>query len=123
MSLSCSCASEYAWYFDTPKDYSVFPKQGKRKRCSCGELIEHEAICLKFKCWRLPDDEVEERIYGGDDAEVPIADKWLCERCADLYFSFVELGYECVHPGENMVELVKEYADDRTEPPQAKERK
>ena len=107
MSLSCSCDSEYAWYFDIPEDYSAFPSQGRRKRCSCGELIEHECTCLKFRCWRLPKDEVEERIHGGDDAEVSIADKWLCERCADLYFSFVELGYECVHPGENMVDLAK----------------
>jgi len=40
-----------------------------------------------------------------------MAPKWLCERCADLYFSFLELGYECVQPEEDMTELSADYAD------------
>lgn len=113
MPLSCSCDSEYSWYYDPPEDYSKFPDSGRRKRCSCGELIEHGAVSLKFRCYRLPKDEIEERIYGGDDAEIPMADEWLCERCADLYFSFVELGYECVSPSENMMELIEDYKEDQ----------
>lgn len=34
-----------------------------------------------------------------------------CLRCADLYFSFEDLGFECVSPYENMVELAKQYAE------------
>ena len=111
MSLSCSCDSEYDWYFDPPKDYTIFPLNGRRKRCTCGILIEHGATCIKFRCWRTPKDDIEESIHG---EEVPMADKWLCERCADLYFSFYELGYECVQPGESMVDLAEEYADEKS---------
>ncbi len=30
----------------------------------------------------------------------------------DLYFSFSELGYDCVAPNENMRQLAVEYADE-----------
>ena len=109
MPLSCSCSDDYKWFFDPPQNYSVFPMEGNRKRCSCGKLIDHGQIALKFVCWRSPKDDIEERIHG---EEVPMADNWLCEECADLYFSFNELGYECVHPKENMKELAKDYADE-----------
>lgn len=115
MPLSCWCSDDYAWYFYTPDDYSTAPSAGRRKRCSCGQLIEHGSVCLRFSIWRTPHDDIEERIHGD---EVPMADKWLCERCADLFFSFQELGYECVHPGENMVELAEQYADDHEPLPQ-----
>lgn len=109
MPLTCSCSSDYSWYFDPPDNYTVFPMAIRRERCSCGNLIEHGATCLKFKCYRLPRDDIESRIYG-EDGEIPLAAEWLCERCADLYFSFYELGYECVAPGENMLELLKDYS-------------
>lgn len=51
------------------------------------------------------------KIYG-EDGDIHISTLWFCERCSDLYFSFVELGYSCIAPDENMLELVEEYADD-----------
>jgi len=49
-------------------------------------------------------------IAACDDYEgVWLASYYMCERCADLYFSFQELGFECVTPDENMLELAKEY--------------
>lgn len=108
MPLACGCSDDYEWFFYPPTDYSMFPANGKRKRCSCGALIEHGSVCVRFDCFKTPANEIENHIYGD---EVPMAPKWLCERCGDLYFSFLELGYECVQPEEDMTELAAEYAD------------
>jgi hypothetical protein len=51
--------------------------------------------------------DVEASIFG-DDALVPLADWWMCERCADLFYSLIELGF-CVMLGDDMRDLVKEY--------------
>jgi len=59
--------------------------------------------------WKIPEYEVEVAIYG-EDGLVPRSNKFLCEECADLYFSLSELGF-CVMPYENQKELVKEYAE------------
>ena len=110
MPLSCSCgdSDDWAWTYQPPVRYTTFPILRRRKRCSCGDLIKPGEQVAMFECSRPPRSDIEERIYG---EEVPIADKWLCERCSDLYFSFAELGY-CVGPDENMLELVEEYADE-----------
>ena len=110
MSLSCSCGfdNDYAWYFFRPNDYSTFDSK-RRKRCSsCNKLIDIGATIADFECYRSPRYEVEEKIYGD---EVPIANKTLCEECADIYFSLQELGFDCVTPDENMRELAKEYKE------------
>ena len=109
MPLACGCSDDYDWFFYPPTDYSVFQAR-RRKRCSCGSLIEHGATCLEFDIYRAPKSDIEERIHG---EEVPMAPKYLCERCADLYFSFTELGYDCVQPEESMLELAADYADSR----------
>lgn len=112
MPLSCSC--DYPdiceWYYTDPDDYTVMSGTGRRKRCSsCGELIALGSITARFRRWRNPRSDIEESIYSD---EVPLASMYLCERCADLYFSFVELGFECVGPWENMLELAHEYAEE-----------
>jgi hypothetical protein len=109
MPLSCGCDEDSCtWFFFPPKDYTSAHVIGRRHRCTCGDLIDHGSTCLKFDIFRYPTSDIEERIYGD---EVPLAARWLCERCADLYFSFVELGFDCVNPEENMLELIAEYAD------------
>lgn len=66
------------------------------------------SIVAKFKRERIPARDIEERIWGYED--VPRAPWYHCERCADLYFSLEELGF-CAAPYDNMLELVKEYAE------------
>lgn len=73
-------------------------------------MIEIGAICAKFKRFKVPEYDIELDIYG-DDGEIPRAPWFLCETCADLYFSLRELGFECVAPDENIRELVREYAE------------
>lgn len=113
MPLSCSCgdSDDWTWTYQPPDHYTTFPILRRRKRCTCGVLIKPGEECAKFECSRPPISDVELSIYGDDMDAVPLADRWLCERCSDLYFSFAELGY-CVGPDEKMLELAEEYADD-----------
>ncbi len=112
MPLTCECDygddDEYAWYYTPPTDYATL---GTRRRCrcsSCNELIDVGAVVAEFSRYRYAKDDVEEKIH--DYNEIYLATYYLCERCADLWFSFRELGFECVSPGENMLELAKDYA-------------
>lgn len=71
-------------------------------------MIEVAAVCVQFDRFRFPQNDIEERIHG-DDGEIMLAPRYLCEPCGDLFFSLEELGY-CVSPDENMRELVAQYA-------------
>ena len=117
MPLSCSCSSEESdWYYEPPRDYRTYPVTARRKKCSsCGDCIKAMATCTEFKRYRFYKTDVENKIFG-DDGEIWLASMWLCERCSDLYFSFAEVGYDCVGPWENMLELAQEYAETRNEP-------
>lgn len=111
MGLMCGCdfdAEPGMIFTYIPDDYELMDAK-KRQRClSCNELIDVGAIAARVARVRIPQYEVECKIYG-EDGEIPIADKWLCERCADICFSLSELGY-CVNPHDDMRELVREYA-------------
>lgn len=113
MPLSCSCDFDYepgSWFCEHPADYSTL-ETAKRRRCSsCGDLIDIGATVAKFPRWRVPETFVEVNIFG-EDGQIPLAPSYFCERCADLFFSLAELGFECITPTENMVEMVKEYAE------------
>ena len=116
MSLSCSCDfdGDYDWYFYAPDDYSTL-ETSHRKRCSsCNTLVDIGSTIARFECYRQPKWEVEISIYG-EDGEIPIADKILCEECADIYFSLYELGFECISPTENMRGLAIEHKETQLE--------
>lgn len=106
--LYCHCPDiDHSWWYFMPEDYSTL-KTSKRKRCvSCKELINIGALCTKFECWRYPHSDIEEKIY---DTEVPLAYKYMCEECSDIYFNLEELGF-CVQLGDSMQELLQEYRD------------
>ncbi len=112
MPLSCSCYdSDYSWCFTSPDDYSELSTSRRKRCCSCRELISVGAVVAEFSVTRATKTWVEEEIYG-EDGEIEIASKYLCEKCADLYFSFQDLGFSCVSPDENMVDLAKQYHRD-----------
>ena len=107
MSLSCYCDDDYDWWFEEDSDYSKLDTKRSRKCCSCHDRIAVSDLVLSLRCWRNPANDIEERIYRD---EVPMATKYLCERCADLYLSLTELGF-CITMGDDMRDLVKEYAE------------
>lgn len=112
MSLSCSCNEDYdfAWYYWPANDFTTL-MTSKRKRCkSCNKLIDIENICLEFKRFRYPKNEIEERIYGCDDIEIPLASFYHCEDCGEQYLNLSELKF-CVNIADNMFDLLKEYQE------------
>lgn len=113
MSLSCECGEwdgeGVAWL--PPEDYTTLTTK-RRQRCrSCKSLIAIGETCASFHRFRAPQTDIEQRIYG-EDSEVHMAPWYFCETCADLYFSIDALGY-CIALGDDMRELVKEYADQK----------
>jgi len=107
MGLSCECDTDgdFAWYFESPSGYTIL-EESKRKRCeSCFKLINIGDVCASFTRYRTPRSDIEENIHGDF---VYLADQYLCEKCADTFFSLEDLGF-CVTLGESMQELLKEY--------------
>lgn len=114
MGLSCDCDYEpepgdVLWW--PAGDFSTLGSPRAKKCCSCGCKIVPGSTVAAFPRWKVPESEVECRIYGEDDPERgPKRATWyMCETCAGLYFSLSDLGY-CVHIRDDMRELVKEYA-------------
>ena len=113
MSLSCECdyypePGDKVW--TPPSDY-IELATSRRQRCwSCKVLIDIGATCGKFTRHRIAETEIEERIFD-EGGEIPIADKYLCECCTDIWFSLDELGFCNNYPGDNQREVLKEYQD------------
>jgi len=118
MGLTCECDNDWwpdpgDWMWsERPDGYKKFPFKVRRKCSSCHELINIGALAVEHYRVRIPDTDIEVRIYG-DDGEIPIASDWMCERCGDLYFSLTELGY-CVNPRDDMRGLIEEYVNEHT---------
>lgn len=109
MPLTCSCqdADDAEWWWFAPEDYSILSTPKGRRCKSCNTLISVGATVAAFQRERHSQEDVEYRVYGDD---FPLATWYLCETCADLYFSLSELGF-CVSPDENMLELCREYGE------------
>jgi len=70
-------------------------------------LIDIGSECVEFRRLRPPQDEVEYRIWG-EDGEIPLASRWMCEHCGEMYFNLGAIGY-CVNMDSNMNTLMAEY--------------
>ncbi len=105
MALSCSCDYEpepgmKCW--QTGKDFSKMPLLSRRKRCcSCKKLLEPGSDVVKIERNKIPDTDVEVRIYG-EDGEIPLAPWYLCAKCGEIYLTLVEIGYECIYPPDTL---------------------
>lgn len=90
MSVDCSCMTgDFEWYY-IPDEKCTPLNTIRRRRCEgCGELISVGDATLKLNRYRPPHTYVEERIHG---EEVPLANKYFCEECSDLYYSIIETG-------------------------------
>ncbi len=108
MPLTCNCEHDgEGWYYHPPKDFSTLDTSQRRRCASCGEPIDVGATAVRFERGRFPASDLEERIHG---EEVPLAPKYLCEECGGLFFSLEDLGF-CLTLGEDMRELVRQYAE------------
>lgn len=103
--LSCSCNDEYEYFYVPGDDFATLREYGykRRKRChSCHKVIDVSEDVLPFHRDRTDE--------NGD--EIPLAPKFMCERCAGLFFALDELGF-CITLGDDMRELIKEYQEYR----------
>ena len=107
MPLTCDSDGDYDWFYESPADYSTLATKRSRKCCSCKSRIAIGDTVLKFRCYRGPQHDIEESIYGD---EVPMADKFMCESCGDQFYNLDALGF-CISLGENMKHLLAEYVD------------
>lgn len=129
MPLSCECPDGgfVDWFYESPDDYMEMDYRPlrlellfggqlikvRRKRCSsCKDFIQQGSMVAKFTRFRGALTNKEARARGDI---IKLAPVYLCERCSDLYFSFSELGYTCIAPDEDMLELAEEYAMMRRE--------
>ena len=114
MSLSCSCGDDWEpgqklWL--EPKDYALLATKRSRKCSSCKVRVEIGDLCAEVPRIKVPETDIEIRIYG--EEEKPIASAWMCERCADLCFSFIELGY-CSEPWKDQRDLLIDYQSEHS---------
>ena len=110
MSLSCSCEYDDAeWWYCAEEDFSVLDTKRSRKCCSCNARIPVGADALKFRRWRGPQSDIEERI-NGDEIHIP---PWfMCEKCGGLYMAIDDLHF-CCDISEDMATQIKEYMEYR----------
>lgn len=113
MTISCGCndsdggePGQIGAY--APDDYSVYEGRRRTRCCSCGRTVSPGDTVARFDRFKVPKHEIEKRIYG-EDGEVPLASKYHCERCADLWFSIQDYGY-CADYEQDMRTAAKEVA-------------
>jgi len=112
MGLTCENENyeEHAWFYRQPTDFTVLSTKRGRNCCSCLRFITVRQPVLAFTCKRPSRSEFEFKFYGYKEEAVPMATRYMCEKCGDLALNLNELGY-CTPPGEDMRQLVKEYAE------------
>jgi hypothetical protein len=109
--LSCTC--DFAdpewpvWY--QPDDFSEMPHFARRKRCAdkdCRRLINAGEPVARISRSRYARTDIEIDIYGEDEDAIALAEHYLCEECAGIFFSLVDLGF-CIfyeHTRESLAE-------------------
>ena len=105
LSCDCYCGGDYEWWYLPPDDFSQLETKRRRRCKSCKELISIGANCMAFECYTYPRSDIEERIYGD---EVPMANRYICEKCGEIYLNLTSLGY-CYYLGDNLADYLKEY--------------
>ena len=102
--LSCSCGSDCESWYEATKDFTPLNKVYSRKCASCEERIPVGAPALMLLCYREPRSLYEEHRFG---EEVPMAEKYYCEKCGEIYMNLTAVGY-CLNMGD-MREAQQEY--------------
>lgn len=105
--LQCSCCNcEDGWYYISPNyHYRPFAQKRRKWCCSCGDLIEINALSVEFDRYRPHVSDVEERIFGD---EVSLASWFMCEPCGEIYYNLSAIGY-CIYLGDDMRKNLRDY--------------
>jgi|GEM_PF-2461209 len=91
--LMCDCHEDAPVIYEPDTRLSRLATRRGRKCCSCGERINVGDECLRIEMFRCCEpDSVDERIHGEWRR---MADRYMCERCAGLFWALEERGY-CV---------------------------
>lgn len=106
--LSCSCECEgYGWWYTSKYDFTPLKTNRRRRCCSCGKLININALCIELCRYRSPQSDIENQIFGD---EVSLASWRLCESCGEIYLNLGAIGY-CYWAGDDLRENLKDYWD------------
>jgi len=78
---------------------------------SCNNIVRPGELSAKFKRWKIPECEIERKIYGEEyENGPPRAPYFLCLDCANIYFFLCTFQY-AININENMHDLAKEHAE------------
>ena len=107
MSISCGWGDDYDWYYIPDEWFSPLDKKRSRRCVSCNEKVKVGEECLKLSCYRTPNCEYEENRFGD---EVPLADKFYCEKCGEIFLNLNAYGY-CISIGGNIMDDLRDHWD------------
>lgn len=117
MPLTCDFDDYYRAdeYAEPDLDFSQMPLDTTGLCSSCQKELAPGDIALKHTCWRYPTDEEVDQYYDEDqeggydeEAQVPLPDKYLCERCGEIRMNLEALEYAiCIE--DDMQSLLHEY--------------
>lgn len=99
MSISCGCGGDYDWFYIPSDWFAPLDKKRARRCISCQKKIKIGEDCLKLNRYRTPNCDYEEKRFGD---EVPLADKYYCEECGEIFLNLTAYGY-CVYVGEENI--------------------
>jgi len=105
MGISCGCGDDYDWYYIPDEWFSPLDKKRARRCVSCNEKISVGRDCLKLHCYRTPTCEYEENRFGD---EVPLVDRFYCEKCGEIFLNLRAYGY-CISIGGNIMDDLKDH--------------
>lgn len=114
MTLSC----DY-YYEPEPGDvlwsasanFSACDRKRQTKCCSCGASVKPGDSSLKFHRWKVPESDIECRIYGEDYDDGPLrAPAFMCFDCGAFYQALERHGY-ALNIYDNMRLLMSEHDD------------
>ena len=112
MGLSCDYDFDpepgmVCWHW--PGGFSVFDRKRATKCCSCGEKITGGNV-LRFSRYKVPEYEIEERIYGDCGEDGPRRAPWfMCVDCGNIALFLLSFNYS-FYLEDNMRDLAKEHA-------------
>lgn len=98
------------WYGPNRNDWRAYDFKRARKCCSCGSRIKPTGFgkdYLEFTRYKIPDGDVEVRIYG-EDGEVPRASWFMCFECGWRYYFLDRFGY-AIRIYESMQDLMGQH--------------